>query len=226
METEAKLVEFFSQFKLLTYQKGELIMRPEDEPQGVFFLKTGFVRLYALTAAGQEITFNIFKPGSYFSLMWAVGSEENRYFFEAMTKIEVRRASKEAFLSFIKKEPVSLWALTERTFRGLAGLLLVMEHLLFGPAKTKVAMIILMAAKRFGEKQSHDEILIHLPLTHQLIASLAGLTRETTSLQMKNLEKQGKIGKRGRFLIVKKSKELEKELEIAQLRESPGLNLT
>ncbi|MBI4100757.1 hypothetical protein HY439_03400 [Candidatus Microgenomates bacterium] len=43
-----KLADFFSQFQLLHYKEKAIIRRPEDSPQGIFYLHKGYVRLYAL----------------------------------------------------------------------------------------------------------------------------------------------------------------------------------
>jgi CRP-like cAMP-binding protein len=63
-------------------------------------------------------------------------------------------------------------------------------------------------------------VVIILPLTHQEIANLAGLTRETTSVEMKRLENDGFIGHQKHLLVVNNLSELEEELEIRAAEES------
>lgn len=61
----SKLEQFFSQFNSHhLYQKGKILLRADDNPSGVFYLAKGFARLYGISPEGQEITFNIFKPGT------------------------------------------------------------------------------------------------------------------------------------------------------------------
>jgi CRP/FNR family transcriptional regulator len=79
-----------------------------------------------------------------------------------------------------------------------------MESLLLGNAKEKVAATLFILTKRFGEKNGGESIVIKLPVTHQAIASLAGLSRETTSLEMKKLEREGVIARQNRHVIVHK----------------------
>ena len=211
-----KLENFFSQFKLLRYRKGEVIFRAEDDPPGVFYLKQGYVRLYSLSDQGRELTFNIFKPGSYFSMMWALGGSPNGYFFEALTPVEVWRAPKDRLIEFIKKEPEVLFELTRRILVGLNGILAIMQSLLFGNGHTRVASVLLVAAKRFGKHQKTGEVVIQLPLTHQNIASLAGLTRETTSLVLEKMEKDKLITSDHHFLTIKNIKKFEEKLLAAK----------
>ena len=83
-----------------------------------------------------------------------------------------------------------------------------MEQLLLGDAKEKVGTTLFLLAKRFGEKNGGQKIIIMLPMTHQGIAGLSGLSRETTSLEMKKLEREGIISKHNRHIVINKMRKL------------------
>ncbi|HET7098825.1 MAG TPA: Crp/Fnr family transcriptional regulator [Patescibacteria group bacterium] len=205
-----RIKSFFSQFPVVRYKKGETILRANDLPHWVYYLSKGNVRFYSLNEEGRELTFNIFKPGTYFPIVWMIGNEPNIYFFEAVTPIELRRAPKEKVMEFIKADHEVLYELTQRLVRGLSGILVRMEYLMLTDAKRKITSTILMLAKRFGEKKK-ESILITLPITHQGIASLAGVTRETVSIEIKKLEKEGLIIKYGRLIAVTRIRKLKNE---------------
>src|SRR3989344_5334849 len=59
-----KIENFLKGYKFQKYRKGEIIIRAEDEPQGVFYLEEGFVKKYIISRKGDELTLNIFKPVS------------------------------------------------------------------------------------------------------------------------------------------------------------------
>lgn len=189
-----------------------MVLRADDDPPGVLYLKSGFVRLYSISPNGQEITFNIYKPSTFFPMTWAIGNSPNTYFFEAITPVEVWRAPKDKFLEFIKKEPDLLFDLTRRVFLGMDGLLTEIEYLLFGNAHIKIASILFILARRFGIKKDNGDITIQLPVTHKSIANFVGLTRETTSKEIAKLENSGIVTRNQRFLIIKSLKRLKKEL--------------
>ncbi len=42
-KVSAKLEKFFSTFKRQLYKKGEILIRADDTPTGVFYLKSGVV---------------------------------------------------------------------------------------------------------------------------------------------------------------------------------------
>ena len=206
----SKLHKFFGKGRFLYYKKGETILRPGDIPQGAFFLKKGYVRLYSICESGKELTLIIFKPEDFFPMMWTFNSSPNMYYLESITTVEVWRAPKDKFLQFVKSNPDALFELIGKILVRLGGLLNRMEYLAFGNASQKVASILMICAERFGEKQDNSAI-IHIPLTHKDVAMLVGMTRETVSIEIKKLERKGTISYKGRSIIVKNIRKLQKE---------------
>jgi CRP/FNR family transcriptional regulator len=129
---------------------------------------------------GTEVTFNIFKPGSFFPTTWAIGGVDNSYSFISMGETEVFRAPKEDFLTYLKSNPEILFDLTQRLLVGMDGLLDGFKNVIRGSAREKVLWAVMMLAKRG----------INTKLTHQDIARLAVVTRETASVEIKKLEKE------------------------------------
>lgn len=205
-----KLEKFFSQFKTIHYKKGEVIIRPGDIPPGVYLLKKGYVKLYSISSEGKELTLIIFKADDFFPITWAINGTPNTQYLEAMTAIEAWRAPKLEFLEFLKNNSDSFFELTSRMLIRLRGLMQRMEYLAFGNAYAKVASILLICAERFGEKEG-ENIVIKVPLTHNDIATLLGITRETASIEIKKLERKGLIAYHGRSVVVEDKKGLEQE---------------
>lgn len=205
-----KLETFFSQFKHLTFKKGEILIRADDEPAGIFYLKSGVIRQYSISKEGEEQTLTIYKPISYFPMMWAINGTENAYYFEALTEVETYRAPKDIVVEFIKKEPDVLFDLTSRIYSGMHGLLSRMEYLLFSSAYNKILFTLINNANRFGEKQTNGEIYIHM--THKDIAAFSGLTKETISREIKKLEEKGLVKNQNQLLIIQSITTLEDEL--------------
>jgi len=209
-ESFKQLKEFFSQYRLLHYKKKERILRPYDTPSGILYLQSGYVRAYSTSHEGEELTIIIFKPEDVFPYSWAISDMENKYYYEAMTPVEVRKVPKEELLEFINKNLSIMLLLNNHIVVRMMGLAQRMEYLVYGNAYQKVASMLLICAERFGEKRG-SEIVIQVPLTHRDVANLIGLTRETTSGEIKKLERKGLIAYRGKLLVVKNKKSLEQE---------------
>lgn len=205
-----KLEDFFAQFKTRHYEKREIILRADEEPRGVCYLKKGYVRLYSVSEEGEDLTLIIFKPEDFFPIRWAINKITDPYYLEAMTTVEILQAPREEFVLFLKANGDVFFELTTRILVRLGGLLQRMEYLAFGNAYQKIASMLSICAERFGKKEINN-IIIQVSLTHKDIANLVGLTRETASIEIKKLEKKGIIGYHGRSLVVKNIKKLRKE---------------
>lgn len=213
-EVLGKLDDFFTKHRLLFYKKGETIIREDDEPSGVYYLKSGFVRLGSVFSNGGELTLNIFKPGSFFPMMWAIGEVQNSYFCQAMSEVKVYKAPRLEVIKFVKINQDVLFDLTRRVLIGMDGLLVNVQYLLFGNSYNRIAAAILLSVKRFGGKIKDGQIMINLELTHQDIANLAGVTRETASIAIGQLKKRGVISRVKKNFIVNNIEELEKEISV------------
>ena len=54
---------FYKQFVTRKYKKGEMLIRADDDPQGIFCLSKGYVRQYTISKTGNELSMNR-GPGS------------------------------------------------------------------------------------------------------------------------------------------------------------------
>lgn len=205
-----KLNKFFAKFKKYYYKKGEVILRAGDSAQGVYFIDKGYVKDYSISKEGEELILIIFKPEDFFPMQWVFNNKPNVHYFEAMTAVELWRCPKEDFIAFLEANPKIFFELTSHILIRMGGIMQRMEYLAFGNAYQKVASIIAICAERFGEKEG-EEVVIQVSLTHQDVANLLGLTRETTSIEIKKLERENLITYKGRHLVVKDVSGLKKE---------------
>src|SRR3990172_5249388 len=206
-----KLDLFFGKFAPVYFRKGEVILRADDVPSGVFYLKKGYVRDYTTSAQGEELTLIIFKPDDIFPIQWVINQKPSEHYFETLTPVEIWKAPREQFVKFLKNNADVFEELTSRIVIRLGGLLTRMKQLAFGNAFTKVVSILQLCAERFGKKEK-GEIIIQVPLTHEEIASLVGIKRETASRELKKLELEGLITHRDHLIVVKNLERLGGEL--------------
>ncbi len=210
-----KIVDFFSKYRKKEFKKGEIIINSEVVPKGIYYIDKGYVREYSTSSQGFELTINIFKPKTFFPLAWAISGITNHYYYESFTNTTLIKAPKEDVLKYIKKDNEILYDITKRVFKGLNTTIVRMQYIAQENAYIKVANVLLLASKRFGEKVGPYSYNIRLKLTHQDIANLAGLTRETTSIQVKNLERKGYIERHKARYMIKDIRKLKKESLIA-----------
>ncbi len=213
-ESLDKLDRFFSQYKPLQYKPRSVISLACDTSSSIFYIKNGFLRVFRISEQGEELTLTILKPKDFFPLTFGmINSSRHSYYLEAITSLEIWKVNIDQFHQFINNEPEVYLELTKKVFVRFNDIVSKMEYLVFNNAHTKIMATIISCAQKFGEKYG-DDILINVPLTHKDIATLVGITRETTSLEMKKLEKLGYITRHGKCMIVKNLNKLEKEIKI------------
>jgi len=208
---QKKLDSFFNKYKIQKYKKGEILIRADDEPSGVFYLKEGIVKMYAISSNGEELTINIYKPISLFPMSWVFNSTESHHYYEAMTSVTVWKSSKEEVLNFLQKEPSILLDLLKRIYRGLEGYFMRMEYLMKGNAQDRVITELLIYARRFGENQGNARE-IKVKLTEKNLASQSGIARETVSREVQKLKKMGLLTFQKSTFIINDLQKLEAEL--------------
>lgn len=203
--------DFYSQFRVRHYKQGEILIRADDDPQGIFCLTKGYVRQYTISKTGMELTLHILKPTSYFPMVWAINGTPNVYFFEALTPVEIGRAPRDQVVQFIKNKPNLIFALMGAMLEDYAESLTRIEHLVFSDAYRRVISILLYIAKHFGEPVDGKTVVKHR-FTHQDIATLVGVARETASIEMVKLSKRKLVRYVDHSMVFKDMDGLEQEL--------------
>jgi CRP-like cAMP-binding protein len=186
-QIKQKIDTFFTQFKKQTYKKGEILIRADEDPSGIFYLKEGIVKEYAISKKGEELVVNMFKPISFFPMSWGINETSNRYFFEALTPVTIWKTPRMEAVDFLKREPDVMYNLLSRLYKGTDGLLTRLVYLMSGSAYARLITEILITAKRFGVvDKKNGEIICTISETE--LATHAGLTRETVSRELKRLK--------------------------------------
>ena len=202
--------KFFKNFKLYQYKKRSLILKSNDISSSVFYIKSGYIRVFRISENGEELTLAILKSHDFFPLTYGIGNSHQSYYLEAITPLELWKAPQELFIDFVKKDPELFYELTQRLLIRFDGVLARIESMAFSNAYTKVATILLMCAKGLGESFG-EQIILRVPLTHKDIATMIGITRETTSLEMKKIERKGLVKRQGKYLVIADYGKLQEE---------------
>ncbi len=205
---------FFTKFtkqKPRKIKKGNTIFYQGDETNRLTYIKKGFVKLYQTAEDGREPVVYLYGPQSILGLR-ALTSEDHAYWHssEALTDCEVITINAEEYKDILSVNPEYIIDLLYLFIQRLN----YTERRLYGfitaETTSRVASFLYDCMLRFGEKKG-GKVNIPIPLTHQLISEFVGSARESVTVALNKLVKQGIIThSRGEITIINKSKLKEK----------------
>ncbi|MFP4465538.1 MAG: Crp/Fnr family transcriptional regulator [Candidatus Goldiibacteriota bacterium] len=166
------------------YKKGEIIFNEGDTGDSLHIITGGKVKIIKYSKEGKTKTLAVLKEKDSFGEMAVLTKEARSATVEVLEKAETLSITKSDFEYIIRKEPVISLQIIKTLSERLAKADREIKILALGDAKTKVAYVIRDFEKDFEKAR----------FTHQEIAELAGLTRETTTRVLKQMEKDGIIG--------------------------------
>lgn len=171
-----------------TYKKGQVIIKKGEKLTKVLKVNSGKVRIFLELENGEEMTLPFFESATELSTALAMTGSKSDYTFVAVGEVEVEeveiaKLGKEEMVASMKQ----YLATTEYLTKVLAA-----------QARGKVILAVLTVAN--GKKK--------VELTHKMIASMTGLTRETVTLQMIKLDKQGLVANRSKLVEINEKEKL------------------
>lgn len=176
--------------------KGIIVNAFEDNTQ-LHLIKRGYIKRYLITSDGSKGIQVIFGPGDIFPLTpvyktlysFDVYSGPEQYYYEAMTVIDVRFLSQRALEEAVESNPLIYKDLFYAAGLRLNSYIHRLESMSLRIAKKKVAHQLAFLADTFGRKTA-DGIVITAPLTHQNLADILNLARETVTHSLVRLDEK------------------------------------
>lgn len=207
--TNPDLINFFKSGKERKYSTGELVLRGE-EPSGVFYIDSGFIKVYSISDEGDKYIHIIYKAGEVFPLIWALKDIRRRIFYEAASVLRVWEAPKEEFLDFIRRDPKITYDVLVQLAEQFYIFADRLDNLQYKSARERVVYLLIFFASRFGVHDNH-QITIKAPITHELLAESVNLARETVSRELEKLEKDKLVGREKGYIVIKDIRKISKE---------------
>lgn len=187
------LDSFFKAHTRIQYKKGETIVRPEDEPSGVFLIEWGFVKAYTMTKYGEENLLIVRGTGGVFPLIWAFTGEHRGITYEAMEPTSLWRVGKADYLEFLDRNPTIMPVILDMAVDAYRLHSERVMTLSYRTARERIISFLINNSKRFGILNKDGSQTIHAPYRQSDIASSVNATRETTSRELNLLKRKGLI---------------------------------
>ncbi|MBI4078877.1 MAG: Crp/Fnr family transcriptional regulator [Candidatus Levybacteria bacterium] len=200
-------------------KKGTILFNEGDPLERLYLIKEGFVKLYRLSEEGRETTSYLFGPGYVLGLRALTLPDKcARHNAEAITDLEVMTMSHKEYFEAVSSHPEYLLDLMYIFIDRLNYTERKLEGFISTDVTARVANFLADLVSRFclprqqaGRKQKNGGAVLPILLTHQRIAELVGSFRETVTIALNKLEKEGIIKTKKGHISVTNLKQL-KEL--------------
>lgn len=210
---DESIIAHFGDGLVMYFSALETIINGLDEPEGVYLIKSGFVKAYSVSKAGHGNLLLIHRAGEVIPMPWALdGVHTTGLYYEAMTDVVIIRTSKDKLRSAMGHNPWLSQEILKQTVDIITIYTQRIQTLEFRSARGRIIAELIHLAERFG-KNAGSHILIYAPVTHQDIADSINMTRETASRALGLLFEEGLVGQKDHLFTVLSLPKLHAALE-------------
>lgn len=180
------------------FRAGETVVSEYSEWSRMYVVESGTVALYRNGSSLRPLLTELAVPGRVFGNLKEAGLSMARGRADAVTDSELSVVTGEAFQQMIRERPDFLRVVLESNARRTDYLACRLEETANEPVRVRVARMVLGLIFDSGESGSTT-----LNITHQVLAALLGVSRQTVSEELEHLESEGLIALgRGKVSVI------------------------
>jgi CRP/FNR family cyclic AMP-dependent transcriptional regulator len=171
--------------------KGTVLVYEGNEVESIYYIVSGYVKVYAVVNTNVQRIIYIYKPGDVFPLTtYLSGSNVARFFYESMCETQIRVMSSRKFEEKVADDYELGEALIQYT-SSIDRQFLRRVNDMVSNASTlnKVVALLSFLMNKFGTGK--DQVQINLPITLKELANMIGLSREEIAAQLVYLKDSG-----------------------------------
>jgi CRP/FNR family transcriptional regulator len=190
-----------------SFRKGEFVFRLGDHGDRVYFLLSGRLKFFRLAPNGREVILWFCFPGEVFGMTEVNDARGRRVNVQTCEASQVATLPEAAFNHYLDTHPDAA-RLCRRVMSARLGVLAnVLVNLVVDDAHTRIAKLILHLGARYGLRRG-EEIYLQMPLTHQEIANMTGVNRQTASRILSEFRRKGLLSINNRRIHIESEEKL------------------
>lgn len=175
-----------------TFPKRAVIYFPDQPGESVLLLARGRVKILSLTPGGRETIFAFIEPGEVFGELAVLDPAPRDEYAEAVEESLTLSIPREEVVALMGRRPELALAVTKLIGLRRRRIESRLRNLLFRTTRERTAAALIELADSHGRPVG-GQWEIGLRLSHQDLANLVGATRETVTLTLGTLQKEGLI---------------------------------
>jgi CRP/FNR family transcriptional regulator len=196
------------------FKKNEVILHEEDTNKFMYIVLSGRVRVIQITEDGKEILLAIHQAGEFFGEMSFIDGKTSPATIVAADDSVISIISRDEFYSTIYTHKKVLYNLLLILCSRLRESWEKIQLLNLKNASERLKILFYMLSNKYGEKTSKG-ITLNIKLTHQDMAEMTGMARETVTRVLDKWNKEGEISILGNKFIQLKADFLQKDLNLS-----------
>jgi CRP/FNR family transcriptional regulator, dissimilatory nitrate respiration regulator len=208
---EATLLALVERGLPRSFEANQTVFLQDDQAQGLHVVVQGRVKVYKTSSRGRAQTLMIMGPGEPVGEVAALSGGAFPATAETLEPTRTFYLPRQAFADLIAAEPeVALRLLAALSARLRAFASLIEDLALKGVSERLAAYLLSLAAQQAGRET------LHLDLSKGELAAAMGTVPETLSRAFQQLARAGAVETRGRTVVIKDRKLLERVARAGQ----------
>ncbi len=191
----SEIAHLFSDVRTEDLEKNKLVYYRNEIPRKGRLIVEGTVRVFILNSQGVERNITLLDAGDLMPIECVLSKERKcRYFYETITKVKACSLPLKKIREEISSQPEVVAELLDKVTNDYLGTLIQIEA--FGQPKVreKIIYILRYLLQRHGISRDDGWWEVNVRLTHNDIANMIGIARETVALEMGKLKSDNIIG--------------------------------
>lgn len=185
------------------YKKGEVVFSPGSEPNFMYVLASGFMKISMDLLDGREQVLYIYKEGDFVGGHNLLTKEKYIYRGTCLKASKIILIHSDDFDNILKANNKVLLKILDQSFRRIRRSEELIDRLSVINADMRVAKLILDMVRLYGVAHD-DKIFIKSLMSREELGSYSGIARETLSRKLSYFESLGliKLLPRGEILVL------------------------
>ena len=175
--------------RMLEVKRGTKIYLQGDPSDQIFLLKSGVIKISAVTADNREVILAFLHSGDIFGELAVVDEAPRDHLAEAYDDCVICAMNRDTVVRLVRETPDIGFQITKLIGLGLRTLRSRVEELLCKSAPARLAHALLELAERHGVADT-DGVLVSLRLSQGDLGRLVGLSRETVNAILQEWREQ------------------------------------
>jgi CRP/FNR family cyclic AMP-dependent transcriptional regulator len=204
-----EIEKFAHLFRERDYGPKELVFAEGDLGDAIYLLKTGHVRIYRLTEDGKEVTLAVLGAGGVFGELALFDETTRQTYAETVDNAHICAASVEDFTRLMAHQPQLTGMVAREIARRRNEMETRIAGLAYGTVRGRLATALLQLASEHGEQQPDGSVRIGVRLSHAELAHLIGTARESCTIELGRLQREGIIAIDDRYITIRDESRLQ-----------------